>query len=77
MDTKKSSELRNRKNTQNRKNRRKMKLVKHMVTSLLLGLILFLGACAPKGRPLPNLFQVDGTDGLQLKRGAGLSMENR
>ena len=51
MDTKKSSETRNRKNTQNRKNRRKIKHIKLIVTSFMLGLVFFLGACAPKGLP--------------------------
>ena len=51
MDTRKRSETRNRKNIQKRKKGNKTKHVKRIVTSLLLGLVFFLGACAPKGLP--------------------------
>ena len=51
MNTRKRSKTRNRKNIENRKKGNKTKHVKRIVTSLLLGLVFFLGACAPKGLP--------------------------
>ena len=51
MDTGKCSETRNTQNNKNRKKGNKTKHIKLMVTSLLLGLIFFLGACAPKELP--------------------------